>query len=441
MKVSLYIRLLIIVICYTASAYPLPGYAEEPTVSEIVEKLFSQEQPEALKAFTIISQKKPAEAVPILKEVLTSRQDPGKQSIAYNTLMQYPTSVVFDTWIEILNDSPSFLIQSKIIKQLSLTRDKRIVTPIVKQLSSPFYTVRKTSIEALKNFNDDSIYPHILNMANSRNPVFRIYSLEAIYHLYDQRLYDLLVEKLKDNNHSVRYYALHCLEKNDLSKSLNIVKRAAIQDSNSEVRVKAINIISKSRSYSPFNVLVQCISDSKKDVRYAAIQALGNLNYDSTAVRMSNQLYSESEKQVKELIIDTLIKFDTGAGFSGLSKILLYDKDVMLKVRSAYAMGVIEDHKALPYLFQALNDNDNRVIAETCNALGNYDRKEVIEKLLSVIKSDKSHYIRTAALYSLKRIKAKSSLLPLFDRYSREKDPVMKFKLKEAIRYLIREFT
>ena len=424
-----------------ASAYPLPGYSDEPTVPEIVENLFNAKQDEAKKAFTAISVRKPSEAVPLLKKILVSRHDSGKHSIAYQALLQYPVSNNFDTWVEVLNNSPSFLIQEKIIKHLSLTRDKRIVQPIVQQLSNQFYTVRKTSVQALKNFNDDRIYPHILNMANSRNPLFRIYALEAIYHLYDQRLYDLLIDMLRDNNHSVRYYSLHCLEKNDLSKSLNTIKKIAIQDSNSEVRVKAINIISTSRSLTPYNVLVQCIADSSKDVRFAAIHALGNLNYDTTAVRMSNQLYAESDKKIKELIIHTLIRFDTGAGFSGLSKILLHDKDIMLKIRSAYAMGVIQDRKAIPYLFQGLQDRDMRVVAEVCNALGSYDSQDVIEKLISVVNSSQSHYTRTSALYSLKRIKAKSSLLPLFEQYTLEQDPVMKFKLKDIIQYLIRQFT
>ncbi len=441
MKASLFTRLIVILIFFSISAFPLRGHTEELSVTEIVENLFSTENAEAKKAFTYISQKKPAEAIPILKSILTSRDNQGKYAVAYRALLQYPITASFSTWIDVLNDSPSFLIQTKIIKHLSLTRDKRIVLPIVQQLSSPFYTVRKTSIQVLKNYNDDRIYPHILNMANSRNPLFRIYSLEAMYHLYDQRLYDLLMEMLKDKNHSVRYYTLHCLEKNDLSKSLNTIKRTAIQDSNPEVRVKAIHIISKSRSYSPYNVLVQCIADSNREVRFAAIEALGNLNYDSTAGRMSSQLYSETDKGVKELIIDTLIRFDTGAGFRGLSKVLLQDSDVMLKVRSAYAMGAIEDRRAIPYLFQGLQDNDTRVVAEVCNALGNYDRSDVIEKLVSIINSNRSHYTRTSALYSLKRIKSKSSLLPLFDRYSREKDPVMKFKLKETIRYLIQEFS
>ena len=82
-----------------------------------------------------------------------------------------------------------------------------------------------------------------------------------------------------------------------------------------------------------------------------------------------------------------------------------------------------------------------RVVAEVCNALGSYDSQDVIEKLISVVNSSQSHYTRTSALYSLKRIKAKSSLLPLFEQYTLEQDPVMKFKLKDIIQYLIRQFT
>jgi len=47
---------------------------------------------------------------------------------------------------------------------------------------------------------------------------------------------------------------------------------------------------------------------------------------------------------------------------------------------------------------------------------------------------EKSLYVRLAALYSLSKIGDRSSMLPLFDQYAVETDPVFREKLRFAVR-------
>ncbi len=418
------------------NAFFFTANAQE-AAQEIVSGLMSDDQQKIDAALALIEKNHPEEIIPQLKTVLISRNDEKLLLSSFKALKYYPVTKVINEWIEILEKTPSFAVKEQAIDYLASTKDRRVIIPIVDQINNPYFPVRERAIFALKRFNDDSIYPRILNMATGKNPVMRLYSLEAIYHLYDQRLYNLLIDMLKDENHSVRFYVLKCLEKNNLSKALNHIRNTALQDSNPEVRVKAIEIVGKSKANNPYGVLYQSLSDTHADVRYAAIKAIRDLDFRQTSYRLSDILASEKEDRVKELIIDTLISFRSGAGFKGLSKILYNDENVLLRIRASYALGQIDDRNSIPYLVKALNDRENSVRAEACNSLGYYKMKTAIDPLIEIIKSDATPYVRSAALFSIKRIRDKATILPLFDQYVIEKDAVFKEQIKNVIRQMI----
>ena len=114
------------------------------------------------------------------------------------------------------------------------------------------------------------------------------------------------------------------------------------------------------------------------------------------------------------------------------------DKNSNIRIRAAYALGEIKDRRAISFLLKALYDKNMKVRTEACNSLGYYKDKTVLMRLLNIVKNDKLRYVRTAALYALKRHRDKSSVLSLFDRYSTEKDPIIKEKLREFIREYIK---
>ncbi len=410
--------------------------AQEPA-QEIISGLMSDSQQKIDASLALVEKNHPEEILPQLKAILISRNEEKILLSSLKALKYYPVNRVINDWIEILEKTPSFAVKEQIIDYLSSTKDKRVIIPIVDQINNPYYPVRERAIFALKRFNDDSIYPRILNMATGKNPVMRLYSLEAIYHLYDQRLYNLLIDMLKDENHSVRFYVLKCLEKNNLSKAINHIRNTALQDRNPEVRVKAIEIIGRSKANNPYGVLYQSLSDTHADVRYAAIKAIRDLDFRQTSYRLSDILASEKEDRVKELIIDTLVSFRSGAGFKGLSKILYNDENILLRIRATHALGRIEDRNSIQYLVKALNDRENTVRAEACNSLGYYKMKAAVDPLIEVIRSDATPYVRSAALFSIKRISDKTTILPLFDQYVIEKDPVFKEQIKNVIRQMI----
>lgn len=414
-------------------------FAQSDTLPSLMEDLFSGDTLKSQKSLIIIKKGKPAAALPFIRNILISHNNEKFHATAIQALQSYPVATNLSEWLEILDKTPSFYVKQRVIEILSASRDKRVIPPIAQHLANPFHIVRNAAIQALKTFNDDRIYPVILDMATSADPVFKIYSLEAMNHLYDRRLYDLLVRLLSDENHSVRYQALKCIEKNALSKALNNVKRTALHDGNSEVRVRAIQIVGKSRSNNPYNILYNSLSAQHPDVRHAAVTALSDLDFSQTSRKLSDMLLTEKEDRVKEQIIDALIRFRKGADFRGLSHILFNEKNQSLRIRSAYAMGEIQDRDAVVHLIRVLTDPEIKVKAEACHALGHFKTRQSIDALLEVSEKEKERYVRTAALYSLKTIRDRKSLLPLFDQYTVETEPVYRELLKQVIRYLINE--
>lgn len=388
-----------------------------------------------------INTHKPKNLIPRLKNILLEKGQNELHLHALTALKSYPLSENILLWADILNESPSFLVKIEAINFLATLNRREIITPIMHQLKSPFSSVREASIQALKKFRDDRVYAYVLNLAASENPLFRVYALNTVYHIYDSRLYNFLIDQLKDENKSIRYQALLCLEKNEPVKSINHISSIALNDKNSEVRVKAIEILAKATNFNPLPIFQRCLDDEHRDVRYASVQSIGKKKFKQTSIALSNRLYVESEDDIKRIIIDTLADFKDGGGYKGLGKIIKTDKNTHLRIHSAFCIGEIGQPQGLQLLIDASKDSDYRVRAEALSALSHYKEQRSAEVMLESITGDDDIYVRSAALYALKKIKLKNTLLPLFQAYTEEHNSIFKELLKMSLVELITYFT
>ncbi len=429
-------KILLLTLLFTIPAVSGNLNAKGKPVDSIMTELFSGDGSRVNKILVYIARNRPAELLDRLKGVLLSKADANKKKIAVKTLKYYPYKMTLNVGIDVLEKSPSFIVKKEIIEYLKGSHKKKIVLPIAQELDSPFYSVRESAILALKAIGDDRMYPYILNMMGSKNPVHKVYALEAMFHIYDMRFYSLLIKMIKDDNKSIRYYSLKCIEKNKLRDALPHIRRTAIRDEYWEVRVKAIQILGVLPDKPSLYTLLTCLKDKNTNIRLASSESLLALKFKKSARSLSGQLAVESDDRIKRTIIDTLIKIKVPGVFKGLKKILLSEKNIMLRVRSAYALGSIRSKGAVPILLQGLKDPDPKVRAEVCNSLGNFNIKKSGTALLNMINDEQVRYVRSAALYSIKRLKKKYFILPLFDRYTIENDPI----IKEKMRFVLRGF-
>ncbi len=383
-------------------------------------------------------EEKPEDRMIRLKNTIVSRFGFRSRKEALEELKRYPLGAALPLWIEIIRKSRSPEVKKTAIDHVASSYDRRIVPPIVEELSNPFSAVRESAINALKKSGDDRMFPHIINMARSRNPIYKIYALEAIYLLYDRRFNAMLLEFLRDESKSVRYYAIKCIEKNRLMETLPLIRNIAAADANGEVRIKAIEVIRDFGDRSAVYVLLRCLNDQNRDIRHAAAMTLKDFQVRSTAFPVSGQLALEEHDDIKDLLIETLIRVRSSGGFRGLDRVISQEKNEKLRIKAAFALGEVGEPGAVPLLLRALNDSEYRVRAEACNSLGNYrGQRGSVTGLLGIISGETSLYVRLSALYALQKINDRSMAVPLFDQYGVETDTVFREKLRVMVRRFI----
>jgi HEAT repeat protein len=375
----------------------------------------------------------------IIRDILDETVEAKKEEYA-KRLRAYPPEEVGSCWIGQLNDAVRVSTTVRIIDHMSEYNDRRFVLPLAKHLVSPHYPIRKSAARALKKIGDDRLFPVILGMVNSDNPVHRIYFIEAMNFLYDRRFFPSLTGMLKDDNKSIRIYVLNCLKENRIIESIGLIRGSALADKNDEVRIAAIEAIGAMRDVNSMGTLTMTLNDRNRDVRRESAKSISLINSPVSVNTLSLRLLVEDDSEIKELMLETLAVLKRVGDVRGLEKILLTDGSLGLRVKAAYVLGYSGGQQAFTALQKALRDSDFRVRAEACNSLGNYRNRQALASLFDVLEKEDQVYVKSAALYAVKRINDKSSLMGLFDLFSREHDPVFRELLHNAIQEYIRRY-
>ncbi len=371
--------------------------------------------------------------------ILDETDDAAKQELI-KKLRSYPPREVSARWVKELDGAVRESTIVRVIDAMSEFNDRSFVLPLAEHLVSSHYAVRKSAARALKRVGDDRLFPVILKMVNSPVPVHRIYFIEAMNYLFDQRFYPSLTGLLRDENKSIRIYVLNCLKENRITESLALVRGAAMGDKNDEVRIAAIEAIGAMRDGNGLNVLHVTMNDRNRDVRSESVKAISLIGSAASVNPLSLRLLAEEDNEIKDLMIETLSSMRRVGDIRGLEKILLNDSNLGLRIKSAYVLGFSGSQQAFSALHHALKDSDFRVRAEACNSIGNFRNRQALACLFEVLERNEEVYVKSAALYAVRRINDKTSLMGLFDLYTREKDPIFRELLQEAIRDYIRRF-
>ena len=432
-----YIRLLLIV--SGLIIFGVAGHAEQPTpdAGDVVARLLSNEKDTSKGAYDYIVKYKPMDVAVKMGDVLVVGGDSEEKEKILSLLKLYPFKSVKDIYLKVLEKTSSFLVKKEVISVLGNAGDREFVIPIAKELESPFSAVREKAIFYLRSIGDDRMFPYIVKLSENKDPVFRVYALDALTSLYDFRLLNTVQSLLQDENKSVRILAIQCVQKNSIDKLFPVIRTLAASDSDNEVRIEAITAIGKLNDAGALNVLLKTINNDAVEIRLSTVQVLYKMRMKQSLRSVSDRLAMESDNQIKNICIDMMIEMKDGGGLRGLEREVMFEEYLPLRIKSVYALGVVGGPKVSGILVKALADKDYKVRAETCGALSGNRDKTVLNSLLAVIKSDDERYVRLAALYAIEKTRDKSTIIPLFDMYSSEKDPIFRFKLYEVIRNLI----
>jgi len=411
---------------------------QDDTVYDVVFNKLTSVESKKLEALKYISKKKPVQLIPRIAQAILKADDIEERDIYVKALKIYHKNNTILYWIDILSETGSFPFKIEVIKYLGTLGDRRIVLPVARQLESRFSAVRHEAGMVLRRNGDDRIYPFILRMSGSRNPVKRIYALEAMQILYDMRFYTVITELVEDPVKSVRIYALKCIEKNQLKKAMYLVKKAGLNDSDREVRIAAIRVIGTLKDHGASFVLTRSLTDRDRDIRLAAARSLYRIRLGGTAFALSSQLLVEEDREIKYILLETMLKINRTGNVAALKKILSKEENFRLRILTAHVLGKITNERNLDLLLKFKNDTDYRVRAEIAGSLGSYRSVKSQKGLFKLIHGDKIRYVRSAALFSLLGINDRSSIVPLFDQFSTEKDFIFREQLRQILRTMIK---
>ena len=371
----------------------------------------------------------------LLKEEYLDDDDEDARERIINALKEYPVQENSAAWIEMLRAAKEKKTEIALIEFLSASKTASFTIPIAEKLIVPRSEVREKAAVMLKKYGDDRMFPVILSLGQSRIPIDRIYFLEALNHLYDVRFQKLAISMLEDENKSVRIYAIKCVNNNEVKEALPALRKLAAKDDNSETRKMAIESLVSFKDTQSGSMLTGILKDESSEMRLEAVNALKELKYYNAAAPISEMLLKEEEPEIKYAVLDTLISFKKAGNINGLKYVIKNDKDSKMRIKAVYTIGVVsEESGTLDVLKEAVSDEDYRVRGEACSAMGSLKKGSASDVLINQIRTDKSRYVRSAALYSIVKINDSKNVIKLFDIYSAEEDKVFKELLRGIIR-------
>ncbi len=386
-------------------------------------------------AIEYVKQNHPDTLPGILKKEYLDDDDEDVRLRIITALKEYPLPAQSALWIEILRSTKDKKTEIELIDFLSGSKVASFTIPIAEKLIVPRSEVREKAAIMLKKYGDDRMLPVILSLGQSKNPIERIYFLEALNYIYDVRFQKLAISMLEDENKSVRIYAIKCVNYNEVKEALPSLRKLAAKDDNNETRKMGIASLVSFKDTSSGFMLSQILKDESSEMRMEAVKALKELKFYSAVVPISEMLLKEENPEIKQAVLDTLIAFKKCGNINGLKHIIKNDPDSKMRIKAVYAIGAAgDDNSSLEVLKEAALDEDYRVRGEAANALGSLKKVVASEFLINLIKTDKTRYVRSAALYSIERINDTKNIIKLFDIYSVEEDRVF----KEILRLMIR---
>ena len=407
---------------------------------DLVSAITGRNENKFQQAVSYIKLNYPAAIPSLLKDKYINDADDRIRNRIITALKEYPIHEHSAVWIEILKSEKNKNTEIKLIELLSSSKSPSFTVPIAEKLLVPRSEVREKAAVMLKKSGDDRMLPVILSLGQSKNPIDRIYFLEALNYIYDVRFEKLAISMLQDENKSVRIYAIKCVNYNEVKEALPSLRKLAAKDDNNETRKMAILSLVSFKDTTSGSMLTGILKDPDIEIRMETVKALRDLKYYSAADRISDMLTSENSREIKQIILDTIISFKKAGSISGLKHIIQNDSDPKMRIKAVYAAGVsLDESRSADLMKDALSDEDYRVRGEACSALGSFKRKGVSEILINQIKTDKSRYVRSAALYSIVKINDAENVVKLFDIYSYEEDMVFKEILRDIIRTSIQK--
>ncbi len=233
--------------------------------------------------------------------------------------------------------------------------------------------VRENSAEALGTIGNKKAIPALIDaLKNDSDEEVRWKAVAALGKLNDKSAVDAIIEALNDTSWAVRRNATIALGNIGDEKGYQPLLNA-ITDPDWHVRKYAIVSLGKIGDTRAINPLVNALNDEDSDVRWKAINALGKLG--KPAVENLLKAFETDEWQVRGRIAEVLGNIKDERAVEPLIDSLYNNRyknqNKYVRGRIIEALGRIGDERAIDPLIQALDDQYIYVRIKAEEALDN----------------------------------------------------------------------
>ncbi|MFM6758517.1 MAG: HEAT repeat domain-containing protein [Microcystis panniformis] len=197
-----------------------------------------------------------------------------------------------------------------------------------------------------------------------------------------------------------------------LTKSNEVVNELnqALKDSDSDVRMNAVEALVEIGSETAIPGLLKALEDSEGYVRREAAEALGNIGTE-TAIPGLLKALEDSDDDVRREAAEALAKIGSETAIAGLLKALEHSNRYVRR-KAAEALGEIGTETAIQGLLKALEHSDEYVRRYAVEALGKIGSETAIPGLLKALE-DSNWEVRWEAAEALGNIGSETAMTEL----------------------------
>lgn len=318
------------------------------------------------------------------------------------------------------------------LKAAGPNKNPDLIYTIAPFLVHPQAALRAEANRAVALRRDERIYPLIGQLLAAENAIDKIYAMETLLALKDERAVPLLLLQLSNPNKNVRYFALKTLEAIASDKAQFGVINLAQNESDEEVRLKAVEILRQFKTGPVFSALQRLISDAKLPVRSKALESALAQNDKRYANAISEHLARETDMAQKHALLRALLTLGSGGGMNGVLALLKKETESELLLWSAHAcIRFAEQRCAEPLANLVASSADEAIVLEGIVALGAFKQKKHLLQLLGLVADPvRAPHIRSASLVSVSQFDSEAVIQPLFVTYDSEKDQSMRVQIR-----------
>ncbi|NQT26470.1 HEAT repeat domain-containing protein [candidate division KSB1 bacterium] len=347
--------------------------------------------------------------VPDLLRVFQS-EDPAQIQAAAMIAGAIGDTIVSEALIDLL-DHPAEKVRTQAIQSIGLLKIQSTAAHLVSLLKDPSLEVRRAAAATLGEFQDASVLPYLLSAINEDDKPVRLAAILSIGNIADSSALPELVRLLSDEDSDITAFASESLF--HMGRKAVPILIQTLDQGSSRARSRAARILGRLKAPEAIEPLTNTLGGNNAALASIAKDALSQYGLPALDPVMKAMKRLSARK-------DVLVVLGTIPAATAFDTLIHYLRNGTSELRwnAARGLGKTRNSKAVPFLIQALeNDQDVVVRIETIIAMGEIGDTRSLSSLERILSTDDTAP-RLHAIEAIGKIQSPrtiSILLPILD--------------------------